>query len=211
AYVMNERAGIKAFADLNGKPYSPGGQGTNAEVMTTEAFNVLGIKPQYYRGTMSEMGQAFKDRRIVGYVKATALKRPDPIIVETMTAQPIQIMSWPPELVQQVQAKLPWLKTSQIPAGVYQGDWNKQPITGWAVINAVFAPTKFPEDLAYEFTKVALADKTEQAAAFPALKGADIGKMTGDLALMPLHKGAVKALREAGYQVPQQLIPPEAK
>lgn len=210
-YIVHEAAGVRTFADLDGKPFSPGGQGTNAEVMTTEIFPFLGIKAQYYRGSVPEVLQAFKDRRIVGFPKATPLERPDPVILEAMVSQPLRILSWPNDLVAKVGAKFPSYKTFQIPAGVYKTEWNKEPIVTWGTSAAVMADTGFPEDLAYQFTKAAITDKTEQVAAFPALKGADIGKRSVDLGLVPLHKGAIRALREVGHQVPKELVPSEAQ
>ncbi|MBI4505726.1 MAG: TAXI family TRAP transporter solute-binding subunit [Chloroflexi bacterium] len=211
AYVVSERAGIKQFSDLNGKPFSPGGQGTNAETVTTEVFDVLGIRPQYYRGSMSEMVDAFKDRRAVGFVKSTSLERADPIILDAMTNQPLRILTWSEDAVKKVQAKYRYYKTTQIPAGVYKGDWNAQPIVSWSTPVSIWTTTKLPEDLAYQFTKIVLADKTEQAAAFPAVKGVDIGKLTVQMGIVPLHKGALKAMQEAGKQVPNELVPPEAQ
>jgi TRAP transporter TAXI family solute receptor len=211
AYVVSERDNIKSIDDLNGKAFSPGGQGTSAEVVTLQAFELLGIKAQLYRGTMSEVVQAFKDRRVVGFVKAQAHTRPDPLILDAKTSLPVRILSWPEEALKKVQAKYPYFKTVEIAAGVYPDEWNKQPITTWGSPVSIFATTKFPEDLAYAYTKAVLADKTEQAAAFPALKDVDIGKLTVSQGIIPLHKGALKALREAGHQAPQNLVPAEAQ
>lgn len=212
AIVVSDRAGIKSFADLHGKAFSPGGQGSSAEVTTLQSFEVLGIKPQFYRGSMSEMIGAFKDRRIVGFVKAMNLDRSDPLILDAQTAVPVRILSWPDDLVQKIQTKFPYFKTVQVQAGIFKdADWNKQPITTLGSPNGIFASTKLPDDLAYKFTKTAIQDKEDQVAAFPTLKGDDIGKLTVSFGLVPLHKGSIKALHELGYQVPQTLIPPEVK
>ncbi|MBI3965074.1 MAG: TAXI family TRAP transporter solute-binding subunit [Chloroflexi bacterium] len=211
AFVVSERSGVKTIPDLNGKAMSPGGQGTSNETLTVDVMEHLGIKPQWQRGGMTDMTEAFKDRRIVGYTKATPLTRPDPLIVESALAQPIRILSWPDELVKKAQAKYPYLKTVQIPAGVYQGDWNKEPITTWGFVTNIWTTTKLPEDLAYQFTKIVLQDKTEQVAAFPALKDVDLGKLTLEHAAVPFHKGALKAFRELGYNVPKELVATEAQ
>ncbi|MBI4505129.1 MAG: TAXI family TRAP transporter solute-binding subunit [Chloroflexi bacterium] len=211
ATVVNERAGIKDLGDLNGKPFSAGAQGSNAEVVTQETFGLLDIKPQWYRGSFTEVAQAFKDRRVVGFVKATPLSKPDAILLDVMTAQPIRILGLPKDAVQKVQGKFSYLKTIEIPAGVYQGDWNKTPIVSWGTYFSFWATTRFPESLAYQFTKVVLQNKAEQVDAYPALKDFDIGRLTAEAGVIPLHKGAMRALREAGYQVPPALIAPEAR
>ncbi|MBI3964854.1 MAG: TAXI family TRAP transporter solute-binding subunit [Chloroflexi bacterium] len=212
SYVVSEASGVKSVSDLDGKPFSPGGQGTSAEVMTLDIFEFLGIKSQFRRGSMSETVEGFKDRRAVGFVKASPLNTADALIMEAATSQPVRILNWPKDLVDKVQSKFPYYKTSTIAAGVYKdAEWNRQAITTWGSPVAVFASTNLSEELAYQFTKVALADKTDQVAAFPALKSGDIGKMTLELGLVPLHKGAVKAFREAGLEVPKGLVPAEAQ
>ncbi|MBI4505727.1 MAG: TAXI family TRAP transporter solute-binding subunit [Chloroflexi bacterium] len=212
ALVVSERAGVDSIPALNGKAFSPGGQGSSAEVTSLQSFDVLGIKPQWYRGSMSEMVQAFKDRRIVGFVKAMNLDRSDPLILDAQTTTPLRVVSWPDDLVKKVQAKYPYFKTVQVQAGVFKdAEWNKQPITTWGSPNGIFASTKLPEDVAYEFVKTALKEKDDQVAAFPTLKNDDLGKLTVEYGLVPLHKGAVKALREAGYQPPKELVPAEAQ
>ncbi|MBI4505730.1 MAG: TAXI family TRAP transporter solute-binding subunit [Chloroflexi bacterium] len=211
AVILSERENIKSVNDLHGKSFNPGGQGTSAEVVVTNALDVLGIKPLYLRGTMSEATEAFKNRRVVGFVKASAPTAVDPLVMEAKTALPVRILSWPEDAIKKVQAKYPAYKSIQIPAGVYQEEWNKQPITTWGSSTSIFTNTKLDENLAYQFVKTVLADKEEQALAFPALKGLDIGKVTMENGVVPLHKGALKAFREAGYQIPKDLVPPEAQ
>lgn len=210
AYVVSERAAITRLADLGGKPFSPGGQGTSAELITQVAFDLLSIKPQYFRGGLSELVPALRDRRIVGYVKGTPLRNPDPTILETQTAVPVRLLNWPSDVVEKVRAAHPYFKTIRIPAGVYDAPWNKEPIQTWATPVSVFTTAKLPEELAYHFTRSVLRDRTEQAAAYPEVKDEDMGKLTVEQGVVPLHKGALKALQEAGYQVPKELIPSEA-
>lgn len=211
AWVVSERAGVALVTDLTGKAFSPGGQGTTTEAVSPMILDALGIKPQLYRGSMNDMAEAFKDRRIVGFVKATSLKRPDPVIQDAMLAQPIRVLSWPAGLVQKAQEKHPFMKMTAIPAGVYKADWNKEAISTWGSAIGMWAPARLPEDLAYQFTKAAFQDKDVQVAAFPALAEFDLGKLTVEEAVVPLHQGAVKAFREAGYQVPKALLPPEGQ
>lgn len=210
-YVVNDRSGIKEFADLTGKAFSPGGQGTVSEAITEMTFEFLGVKPQYYRGSINEMIDAFKNRRIIGFVKGSPVAASDPSILDAMTSQPIRVLNWPSDVVQKLKAKYPFLMAIQIPAGVYKADWNQDPITTWGAWVAIFGSTQLADDVAYGVVKAVLQDKTEQVAAYPAMKGIDVGKLTVESGALPLHKGAIKALREAGHAVPARLVPPEAQ
>lgn len=210
-YVVAEDSGVRSVFELTGKAFSPGPQGFNVQVLTDEIFPFLGIKPQFHRGATEDMLAAYRDRRIVGFVKSTPTDGRDATILDASVARPSRILSWPTDTLQKLQAKFPYLKPVEILAGVWKGEWNEKPITTFGTSASMWSVRDFSEEWAYKFTKVALEDKEEQVAAFPALKGKDIGKITVEQGLLPLHKGALKALREAGYQVPQELVPPEAQ
>jgi TRAP transporter TAXI family solute receptor len=210
-YVVAEDSGVKSIFDLTGKAFSPGPQGFNVQVLNDEIFPFLGIKPQLYRGATEDMLAAYRDRRIIGFVKSTPLDGRDATILDASVARPIRILSWSDDTLQKLQAKFPYLKRVEIQAGVWKGEWNEKPIATFGTSVSIWAVQDFPEEWAYKFTKAALEDRTEQVAAFPPLKGKDIGKLTVEHGLVPLHKGAIKALKEAGYQVPKELTPPEAQ
>lgn len=212
AFVVSERSGITKVEELNGKPFAAGGQGTTGEVTTPMQLEAAGITVQYYRGGQNDQVDAFKDRRIVGFIKTTPLTNIDPLIQDAMTAMQIRILAWPEDIVKKVLGKHPFFRATEIRAGVYKADWNKEPIRTWGSSLAMSASTRLPDDLAYKYTKVVLQDKTAQVAAFPALKDVDLGKLTIERGgIIPLHVGAVRALRELGYQVPKEQLPPEGQ
>src|SRR3569833_3687918 len=47
-------SGVKTLKDLNGKKLNAGFRGSGAEVLTREAMNVLGIKPEWSPGSVKD-------------------------------------------------------------------------------------------------------------------------------------------------------------
>lgn len=215
-WFVREDSGVRSVDQLHGKPFNPGGQGTGLDVLARYLlFPTLGVEPRWYIGGMDDALAAMKDRRIVGMGKTSAVKRPDALIQDAMTTMKVRALSWTPEEVEKVRAKLPFLNTASIPAGTYKADWNEKPITTWGNGVGMFTLARFSDNLAYAFVKAAVEDNKEggeriQASAYLALKEFDITELTLSLSTVPLHLGSYRYLREVGAKIPDHLKPPEA-
>ncbi|MBI4506695.1 MAG: TAXI family TRAP transporter solute-binding subunit [Chloroflexi bacterium] len=216
AWFVREDTGITNVEQLQGKDFAGGGRGSASDQIARNfAFPALGVEPRWYVGGAADVLEALKNRRITGMGKATALRNPDATIMDVMTSIRIRILAWTPEQIQKVRAKHPWMNTIEIPAGVYKADWNSQPITTWQNGAGIFTATHLPEDIGYAVTKSAVEDVKQadsvQAAAFLAMKGADMPALTMRLASVPLHAGSYRYFKEIGTQLPDRLKPPEVK
>src|SRR3990170_738609 len=87
---VREETGIKTIADLTGKKFSPGFRGTATEKMTEATLTHLGIKPEWVRGGASDLVDAIKDKRIVGYAKAADGVRLDASMMDIGTTTPLR-------------------------------------------------------------------------------------------------------------------------
>jgi TRAP transporter TAXI family solute receptor len=208
ATLVREDSGITSLQGLDGKDYSGGGTGTDTEVIMQTALEANGIKPKYYRGSLSDAQEAFKDRRIAGFSKLTGVKNPDAVIMDISTTVPIRILSWTPEMIQAMKAKYPHYRSIEIPAGVYKAAWNERPILGPANPVGWYAKANMPEDLVYKMVKAASENVESFAMTFKPAAGIDLKKMTVDFANFPLHPGAAKYYREQGLQIPAELAAP---
>ena len=75
--------------------------------------------------------------------------------------------------------------------------------------NVAITSKRLSEDTVYTLTKAGFEAQAQLANAvrdIEHMKPEDILKST-----IPLHKGAIRYYRERGIQIPDQLIPPEAK
>ena len=98
-----------------------------------------------------------------------------------------------------------------IPAGTYSAQVNnKEDVITNATLFQMAVRQNMPDDLVYNLTKSTWENIDEVHRTAEGLKAIQKDKpFTG--VNMPLHKAAVKYYREAGVQIPDRLIPPEAK
>lgn len=217
AWTVRKDTSIAGLAQLGGKDWSPGMKGSGTENLTKGVFELLGIKPRYYSAGVTDMIQAAKDKRIVGFAKLQAgVTIIDSATQEVNITTPLDMLGFTEEQAQKVQEKFPYyrvitLKKDQLASGFPSQDVRViSRGVGVAVVKDV------PEDVAYKMTKISVEDNAAkdggvQATAYPAMKGMDLAQATLDLVLTPLHAGAVRYYKELGKDVKKEQLPPELR
>ena len=202
--IVRKDSGVTKLADLTGKKFNPGLRGSSTEKTTEAVFNLLGIKVDAARGSTSDIVDAIKDNRAIGYVKSGAGTKLDGSTLDIGTFTPIQVVSLTQEQADKISKDMPDLGVVKVPAGAADG---VPAYTTWSFGLAVVARADMPDDVAYKIVKAIAEDKTVQANALAELKGADIAQMTLDYGSLPLHPGAAKYLREKGLTIPARIAP----
>jgi len=203
-YAVREDSGVKSLEDLTGKKFMPGGRGTAAELQTQQIFEILGIQPDYYFGSLEDGIDAIKNREAIGLLKIGSAN--DSTIVNIETSVPLVYLGLTDEQIRKVQEVLAYLKPIKMPAGTFR---NQQELTTWAVTNGVMAHKDMPEEVAYNIVKAINEHYDDQAEAFPSLKQINIPELTANNTSIPMHPGAIKYFEEIGVQIPKELYPPE--
>jgi uncharacterized protein len=201
--VVRADAGIKTLTDLNGKRINPGIKGSATERTAESVFKVLGITPDYMRGSTGEAVSAIKDNRVIGYVKSGAGLALDASSREIATFTPVNIIGLTPAQRQTLDKAMPELSIVDVPA---VAGLNIPAFTTWGFGVGAAAGPDMNEETAYQIVKAVMEDKEIQANAFAEVKGVDLIDMTLKFATTPLHPGAVKYFRERGAQIPARLI-----
>ena len=201
--VVRADAGLSALSDLEGQPFNPGIRGSATEKTTEAVFRTLGIAPDYVRGSTSDIVDSIKDGRVEGYVKSGVGNKLDGSSMDIATFTEIEVLGLTGEQRAKIEAEMPDVSVVSIPAGAAEG---VGAYDTWAFGVAVVARPGIDEETAYRITKAINENLEPQAAAFSTLKGADIGEMTMKVGTQPLHAGALRYYREAGYEVPGKLI-----
>lgn len=201
--VIRADAGIRTLAELTGKRLNPGIKGSATEKTTEAVFKVLGVNPDYMRGSTGEAVSSIKDNRIAGYVKSGAGMALDASSREIATFTPVRIIGLDAGQRQKLEKAMPELSMVDVPA-VASLDIPAYATWGFGVGAA--AGPDMTEETAYQIVKAVCEDKEAQAAAFAEVKGVDLVEMTLKFATTPLHPGAVRYFRERGAQVPARLV-----
>jgi TRAP transporter TAXI family solute receptor len=201
--IVRKDSGITDLAGLNGKRFNPGLKGSATEKTSEAVFNVLGITPDYVRGSTTDIVTAVKDSHIVGYVKSGAGLKIDASSRDISTFTPIRILSLNSDQAGRIQKEMPELSIVDVPAGAGP-DIGAYSTWGFAV--ACSAGLDLDEETAYQIVKAVCEDKTIQASAMASVKGTDFVDMTLKYATSPLHPGAIKYFKEVGASIPDRLI-----
>ena len=200
--VVRMDSGIEKLAGLDGKRMGPGQRGSSTEATSQLVLELLGVNPNWVRGSNGELAAAIKDNRAVGFIKSAVGKKFDPLTMDIATFTPVRVLGISGDQKAKIAANLPELSIVDMPGGKNE---HSGPYDTWAFMIAVSASPKLSDDIAYKITKAVMEDKTEQAAAFPGLKGVDLAEMTLKYGTSPLHPGAIRYYEEAGYTVPAKL------
>ena len=201
--IVRKDSGITDLTGLNGQRFNPGLKGSATEKTTEAVFKVLGITPDYVRGSTTDIVTAVKDNHIRGYVKSGAGMKIDASSRDISTFTPITILSLSADQSGRIQSELPEVSIVDVPAGAGP---DIGPYTTWGFAVACSAGLDLDEETAYKIVKAICEDKTVQAASMASVKGADFVEMTLKYATSPLHPGAIKYFKEVGASIPDRLI-----
>ena len=201
--IVRKDSGITSFTGLSGQRFNPGLKGSATEKTSEAVFKVLGIQPDYVRGSTTDIVTAVKDNNIRGYVKSGAGLKIDASSRDISTFTPFTILSLDKNQTAKIKSALPEVSIVDVPAGAGPGIGS---YTTWGFAVACSAGLDLDEDTAYKIVKAICEDKTVQAAAMSSVKGADFVAMTLKYATSPLHPGAIKYFKEVGATIPDRLI-----
>ncbi len=201
--IVRKDSGIKELSGLQGQRYNPGLKGSATEKTSEAVFDVLGIQPDYVRGSTTDIVTAVKDNHIRGYVKSGAGLKIDASSRDISTFTPISILSLSKAQAGLIQSRLPEVSIVDVPAGAGPGIGS---YTTWGFAVACSASLDLDEETAYRIVKAICEDESLQASAMASVKGVDFVEMTLKYATSPLHPGAIKYFKEKGVDIPARLI-----
>jgi TRAP transporter TAXI family solute receptor len=202
--VVRKDAHVTKLSDLNGKRFNAGIKGSASEQTTHAVFKVLEITPEWVPGSTGDIVTAVKDNRVVGYVKSGAGLGLDASSRDIATLTPIDLISLDPKQMAIIDKDFPDLVVINVPEGAAGKGIGAYKTWGFAVGCA--AGLDMDEETAYKIVKAICEDKTQQAAAFGTVKGADFMDLTLKYSSSPLHPGAIKYFKERGATIPDRLI-----
>ncbi|QVL36431.1 TAXI family TRAP transporter solute-binding subunit [Aminirod propionatiphilus] len=209
AYVVavTEESGIKDLSGLDGKPFSPGLKGSVSEILYYRALPAFGVRPQFVPSSTGDAVEAMKDRRIVGFSKATATTVPDSAIQDVATARPVRILGFNEEEKKIFKELFPAYGFFTVPASVYaqEGDVS---VVGERF--GVSVAASLPEEVVYRIFKALYENREQIAATYAGIRGHDVLDLTAN-SVCWLHPGVIRYFREIGIEPRPEQIPPEYK
>lgn len=202
--IVRADAGIDSLAALGGTRLNPGIKGSATETTTEAVFDVLGIAPDWVRGSTTDIVGAIKDNRLPGYVKSGTPTQLDSSTMDIAVSTRIKVLGLDEAQARTVAEAMPDISIVDIAAGVGE---DIPAYKTWSFGVGIAATSAMSDDTAYQIVKAVMEDKEVQANAFSVVKGADLAQMTLDYATVPLHPGALRWYAEQGIEVPERLKP----
>jgi TRAP transporter TAXI family solute receptor len=206
-FAVTVESGVDKLSDLGDKPYTPGLKGSITELLAYAAFDSLGIKPRLIPSSTGEAVDAMKDRRIVGFAKASTINAPDAALQDVATARKVKILSFSPEEQKAFLTALPMYSFFEVDNSLYG-----QPGTSWT-IGAHFGVAVDPQldaDTVYAIVKAICENADEIGKTYAGVRGFDLARLTSEGTAW-LHPGTIRYLKEKGYAIKKEQIPPEYK
>ncbi len=118
--------GIESIHDLNGKKFNPAQAGSSAAAIVERSLTLLGIEPEFYRGSYSDAVEAFQNRQIAGMSKTHGGgMSPDAVIMRVQASMPILFLSFAPEDIDKIQAKYPHFRSFWLEPNIYKDQSEK--------------------------------------------------------------------------------------
>lgn len=204
--MATEASGHTTLQDFQGECFHPGMNGSSQQRNMLRVLEALDIRPQLYMSDSVDAINAIRNGRCDGQLRATTAPRLDSASAELNLTTPLRPIGFTSEEIETIRAAYPWMGFFEMPAGVTE---RSEPYTVHAIWIGFAATADMDEDTAYRIVKGMIAGLDGQRAALPAIAEVDVLQQTLDVSEYPLHAGAVRAYREAGYTVPDRLLPPE--
>lgn len=208
-------AGVKTFAELAGRKFSPGIPGASSTAYMMKFNEVLKTGINFIPGTLSDSIGAMQTNRIVGLQKTSPVAAIDASLIEVNLTTPITVIGFTREETEKIKAVYPYVPFIETPKGSIAQIPDAGPMFELAPIVGAMASKDLPESVAYRIVKSYVEGLPEVAASYPAVKGwdpvADLFKYVPEGAEVPAHPGLIRYAKEKGIQVPARFLPPEAR
>jgi hypothetical protein len=201
--VTVEGSGITKFDDLKGKRVSTGSPGSGTEIFAFRLIEAAGLDKDKdmsrERLSAAESANALKDKKIDAFMFVAGV--PTSAITDVAASPGLKMVMIDHDfLVDKIRAKYgPVYSTGLIPKGAYPS-LEKENKTA-AVWNIMSVVEDFPEELAYNLTKIMLEKREDLAKVHKEALNIKIENQKAANAGLPWHKGALKYFAEKGIKV----------
>lgn len=205
-FTTLKKYGINNLSDFEGKVFSVLTKGSGTNLMAKRCFEVLGINIKAVYLSPSDSAASLKDGVISGF----ALGWPNPTQTLLEAEHEVVIVTPNDEEIKKILAVWPQYSIIDIPGGVSKVV--PEPRTTIGCFGGIACQKDLPTDLVYTIISAVNDNLDIVRSIWPPF--ADSIMKIEDLlkySPVPLHTGLLKYVREQGFSVPEELIPPEAK
>ncbi|MEN1969828.1 TAXI family TRAP transporter solute-binding subunit [Lentibacillus sp. N15] len=204
-YALQD-SGIKTIDDFADKHVSTGAPGSTSAEAGEGLLDVLGIKPDKISGLPTNTAvDNLRDGTIDAGFAVTGV--PGPFMLDLETTHKVQHIGLSDDQIEKALDKYPYWDEITVPKGTYKHQ--EEDLNIIAFWNVAIASKDLSEDLVYNLTKATFEQQEDLLTVDPTAKDTVAENILHTT--IPLHPGALKYYEEQGIDIPDELIPPEAK
>ncbi len=195
------------ITDYDGKIIVVGPLGGSPDITSRKVLPLLGVEPkEFVNMDFDQSFTAVAEGNAYGYSGCSG--HPTAAIFEAETKMDINWIRFTEEQIDKVLAEWPYYAKASLDGDMYKG-FNGEDYESFGIWQCVYSPKDIDDDVIYNITKAVMEnrDMLIDASAVAAATSLEAGLNQ----TVPLHNGAYRYYVEKGIQVPDHLIPPEAK
>ncbi|GHA65160.1 C4-dicarboxylate ABC transporter substrate-binding protein [Photobacterium aphoticum] len=197
--IARTDSGIKGVEDLKGKRVNIGNPGSGDRATMGVVMDALGWTNKDFKLTSelkgSERSQALCDNKIDAFVYVVG--HPNGSIKEATTSCDAKLIPATGSAIDKIVADNPYYAKSTVPGGMYKGTTDD--VNSFGVAATLVSSTNVPDDVVYALVKSVFENFDTFKRLHPAFANLKPEDMVKNGLSIPLHPGAVKYYKEAGY------------
>ena len=203
--IALQKDNIRTASDLKGKTFAIGAPGSGSTMAMSLFLDHAGMKNDVR--IRMEGHQDYPSQLLDGKIQAFSRlgSVPAAVVDEVAASRPINLVDFGPELDRsKFLDKYPFYQKVVVKAGTYKGQ--DKDVTLFGNAGFLIAHKDVPEELVYEFTRLAYSDGAISKVNM-AFKGANLNRgnpLEGNIG--PLHPGAAKFWNELNVKVPDAAL-----
>ncbi len=203
--VALKKSDVKTIYDIKGKKVSVGAPASGTEYKTNlilqEALGIPYSSFNVFRLSFTETANALKDGTIeVGIWDVAA---PTSSVMDLSTTHDIKMISFAPEDIKKIIDKFPFYSEFILASKTYRGqDYDVHNPSVW---NTFICNADVDEEMVYRLTKAVFEHQDYMVKIHPFARFTT-PENAAKHAVIPLHPGAIRYLKERGVNVPDRLI-----
>ena len=204
-FVVRDSSPIKTVRDFVGKRIAIGPRGSGMAQHSEVIFKVLGISFDSFTPVYLGFPEG-AEALITGQVDAQ-WQRPIPnrVMTELSERADVRVVSYPTEDLDKIVSEVPFYRRVTIEKGAFRGVTKDIPQV--AVLNVIVTHENTSEQAVYEMAKTIAENLDTLPERNPLFKGLrdlfeplrSLGSGAFEFGGVPLHSGAIRAYREAGW------------
>ena len=197
--IARTDAGINGVEDLKGKRVNIGNPGSGDRATMGVVMEAMGWTTADFKLTSelkgSERSQALCDNKIDAFVYVVG--HPNGSIKEATTSCDAKLVSANGDAINKIVADHPYYTKSTVPGGMYKGTPND--VNSFGVAATLVSSTDVSDDVVYAVVKSVFENFDTFKRLHPAFANLKPENMVKDGLSIPLHPGALRYYKEAGY------------